>query len=108
MGCSVTITDTIISEDIKEVQGVGLLDANYMEECLTGVTLSVVSLPGLHVKVPIENSVVVIQGSGQRLHLSRLEGLRMHAVQGCRDIKKILDNAVRQHLNIYAVHTSGD
>ena len=108
MGCSVTITDSVIIEDDKGVQGVGLLDANYMEECMPGVTLSVVSLPGLQVDVPVGNSVVVVQGSGQRLHMSRLEALRMRAVHGCRDIRAILDQAVRQHLNIYATHAVGD
>lgn len=108
VGCSVTITDSVITEDDKGAHGVGLLDANYVEEGMPGVTLSVVSLPGLAIDVPIGNSVVVVQGSGQRLHLSRLEGLRMRAVHGCRDIRAILDEAVREHLNIYSIHTIAD
>lgn len=103
MGCSVTVSDSAIADD-KGSQGIGLLDANYMEECTPGVTLSIVSLPGLHIEIPIGNTVVVVQGSGQRLHLSRLEALRMMAVEGCRDIRTILDQAVRHHLNIYSSH----
>lgn len=103
VGCSVTVSDSAIADD-KGSQGIGLLDANYMEECTPGVTLSIVSLPGLHIEIPIGNTVVVVQGSGQRLHLSRLEALRMMAVEGCRDIRTILDQAVRHHLNIYSSH----
>lgn len=77
-----------------------MLDANYVEECSPGVTLSIVALP----ETSDENEpngtglIVVAHGAGQRLHLSRLETLKQRALHGCHDIKTILDRAVRNHL----------
>lgn len=74
------------------------MDANYVEECSPGVTLSVVALAGTNNEVDGNGLIVVAHGAGQRLHLSRLETLKQRVLQGCQDIKNILDHGVRHHL----------
>lgn len=78
----------------------GILDANFLEECSPGVTLSVVGLSETNGEIEADKNglIVVAHGAGQRLHLSRLQTLRQRALQGCQDIKSILDNGVRHHL----------
>lgn len=111
IGCTVTLPDSSVKYD-DEVGGIGILDANNLEEFGPGVTLSVVALPETINEVTKEPGLIVIaQGSGQRLHLSKLEGMKSRALIGCMNIKKILDSAVRQHLNanslpsLFNVHT---
>lgn len=83
--------------------GTGIVDANNMEERSAATTLTLIALPGApepNYKPDMGNSakVVVAQAGGQRLHLSRLEGLRQRALKGCHDTRTILDQAVRLHL----------
>ncbi|XP_033327195.1 exosome complex component Ski6 [Megalopta genalis] len=93
VGCTITLC--CVDED--KTLGTGLLDANYIEECAPGVTLSIVALPDSD-SISKDGFIVVAQGAGQRLHLSKLESLKKRVVCGCQDIKTILDNAVRHHL----------
>lgn len=97
VGCTVTKINSPSLEDEDSTMGTGVLDANYVEECAPGVTLSVIALPNSD-NVSKEGLIVVAQGAGQRLHLSQLESLKSRAVYGCQDIKTILDCAVRQYL----------
>jgi exosome complex component RRP41 len=78
----------------------GVLDANFVEECSPGVTLSVVALLETNndVEVDANGLIVIAHGAGQRLHLSRLETLKRRALQGCQDIKDILNRSVKDHL----------
>lgn len=107
--------DASASYDEQDARGIGILDANFMEECGPGVTLSIVALPETNNDASKESGLIVVaQGSGQRLHLSRLEAMKVRALCGCRDIKAILDRAVRQHLtanslpSLFNVHTMVD
>ncbi|XP_014471576.1 PREDICTED: exosome complex component RRP41 [Dinoponera quadriceps] len=100
IGCTATLINTPSTDEEDKTLAEGVLDANFVEECSPGVTLSVVALPGTNNEDELnENGLIVVaHGAGQRLHLSRLEVLKQRALQGCRDIKIILDQAVRQHL----------
>lgn len=95
-----TLINKPSTEDEDKTLAMGVLDANYVEECSPGVTLSIVALPGANNEDEMnENGLIVIaHGAGQRLHLSRLEALKKRALQGCKDIKTILDRGVRHHL----------
>lgn len=111
IGCTVTLPDSTVKYD-DEINGIGILDANNLEENGPGVTLSVVALPETINEVTKESGLIVVaQGSGQRLHLSKLEGMKNRALFGCKNIKTILDLAVRQHLtanslpSLFNVHT---
>lgn len=89
--------------------GTGIVDVNHLEECTGATTLTVVALPGAPGPSYDSNNqnsglVVIAQVTGQRLHLSRLEGLRQRALQGCRDTRVILDQAVRLHLGTHGPH----
>ncbi|OXU24883.1 hypothetical protein TSAR_009891 [Trichomalopsis sarcophagae] len=108
IGCSVTVSDKLLGDDDDSGQGTGILDANWIEECSPGVTLSVVALPKVVDETETKSSVILCHGAGQRLHLSRLEPLRLRALQGCRDIRAILDQAVKDHLQIFAVTAALD
>lgn len=101
-----TITDKVTGDDEEAIQGAGVLDANWIEECSPGVTLSIVALPEMTDENSDKCSVIMAHGAGQRLHLSRLEPLRMRALKGCKDIRAILDQAVRNHLETFSVHTN--
>lgn len=93
-----SLLNTPSMEEEDKALATGVLDANFVEECSPGVTLSVVALPGTNNELDETGLVVVAHGAGQRLHLSRLEALKQRALHGCRDIKTILDRAVRHHL----------
>ncbi|KAJ8676303.1 hypothetical protein QAD02_012090 [Eretmocerus hayati] len=103
IGCSVTVADSLLGDDEEQGQGTGILDANWVEECSPGVTLSIVALPKVVDETETKSSVILSHGAGQRLHLSRLEPLRLRALQGCKDIRTIVDQAVRNHLQIFTV-----
>ncbi|KYN04813.1 PREDICTED: exosome complex component RRP41 [Cyphomyrmex costatus] len=98
IGCSITLVNKPLVEDKTSVTGV--LDANYVEECSPGVTLSVVALSEMNNDVEVDGNglIVVAHGAGQRLHLSCLEALKQRALKGCQDVKNILDHGVRHHL----------
>lgn len=94
-----------MTEDLpeeKDGQAVGILDANWVEECSPGVTLSIVALPQIVDDTETKSSIILAHGSGQRLHLSQLEPLRLRALQGCKDIRTIIDRAVRDRLQVFA------
>lgn len=100
VGCTVSLINKLTTEEEDKTLATGVLDANFVEECSPGVTLSIVALPETNNEVEVDGSglIVVAHGAGQRLHLSRLEALKQRAVQGCQDIKEILDNGMRHHL----------
>lgn len=95
-----TLNNAPSMEEEDKTLATGILDANFVEECSPGVTLSVVALPGTCDEGKPEGTglIVVAHGAGQRLHLSRLEMLKQRVLCGCQDIKTILDRAVRHHL----------
>ncbi|KAH0946181.1 hypothetical protein HN011_007885 [Eciton burchellii] len=99
-GCTVTLINTSSTEDEDKTLAMGVLDANFVEECSPGVTLSVVALLETNndVEVDANGLIVIAHGAGQRLHLSRLETLKRRALQGCQDIKDILNRSVKDHL----------
>lgn len=69
---------------------VPMVDISHQEEVLGGPTLTVVALP-------ISGKIVLLEMS-QRFHLDHLSKVLEKALQGCKDIKKILDEAVRQNV----------
>lgn len=101
------MTDNL-SNDKESTQGTGILDANWVEECSPGVTLSIVALPQIVDDTESKSSVILAHGSGQRLHLSQLEPLRLRALQGCKDIRTIIDQAVRDRLQVFSATASLD
>lgn len=107
IGCTVTLINSPGMEDDTSMKETGVLDANYVEECSPGVTLSIIALPDGNTSK--DGPIVIAQGAGQRLHLSRLETMKQRALCGCQDIKNTLDRAVRQHLTTHSlpalVHT---
>ncbi|KAF7391406.1 hypothetical protein HZH66_009886 [Vespula vulgaris] len=106
IGCTITLVNSSYTDGGEEGGvGSGVLDANFIEECAPGVTLSIVALPETNKDNVAKNSglIVVAQGAGQRLHLSLLESLKQRALLGCQDIKTILDRAVRHYLTIHSL-----
>lgn len=95
-----TLINKPSTEDEDKTLAMGVLDANYVEECSPGVTLSVVALADTNNEIDVDGNslIVVAHGAGQRLHLSHLEALKQRVLQGCQDIKNILDRGVRHHL----------
>ncbi|XP_011499850.1 PREDICTED: exosome complex component RRP41 [Ceratosolen solmsi marchali] len=107
IGCSITVSDSLLGED-DDGQCTEILDANWVEECCPSVTLSIVALPKVVDETETKSSVILTHGSGQRLHLSKLEPLRIKALQGCKDIRTIIDEAVKNHLEIFSIATALD
>lgn len=101
VGCTVSLINKLSMENEDKTLAAGVVDSNFVEECSPGVTLSVVALAETNNEVEVDGNglIVVAHGAGQRLHLSRLQTLKQRALQGCQDIKAILDNGVRHHLN---------
>lgn len=101
IGCTIALPDASAACDGDENLGIGILDVNNLEETGSSVALSVVALPETINELTKEPGfIVVTQGSGQRLHASRLEAMKLRALYGCRNIKTILDRAVRHHLTV--------
>lgn len=69
---------------------VPMLDISHEEEVLGGPTLTIAAMP-------ISGKIVLMEMS-QRFHLDHLEKVLNKALEGCKDIRQILDEAVRLHL----------
>lgn len=69
---------------------VPMLDVSHEEEVLGGPTLTIAAMP-------ISGKIVLMEMS-QRFHLDHLEKVLNKALEGCKDIRQILDEAVRLHL----------
>lgn len=69
---------------------VPMVDISYQEEVLGGPTLTVAALP-------VSGKIVLMEMS-QRFHMDHLPKVLEKALAGCKDIKDILDQAVRVHV----------
>lgn len=69
---------------------VPMIDISHEEEIMGGPTLTVAALP--------MSGKIVLMEMSQRFHLDHLEKVSNKALQGCKDIRQILDEAVRLHL----------
>lgn len=69
---------------------VPMLDISHEEEILGGPTLTIAAMP-------ISGKIVLMEMS-QRFHLDHLDKVLNKALEGCKDIRQILDEAVRLHL----------
>ncbi|KAB0799331.1 hypothetical protein PPYR_07211 [Photinus pyralis] len=69
---------------------VAMVDISNQEETLGGPVLTVVALP--------MSAKIVHMEMSQRFHLDHLPKVLNLALQGCKDIKAILDDVVRQHV----------
>uniref|UniRef100_A0A1B0GJ79 Putative exosome complex component RRP41 n=2 Tax=Lutzomyia longipalpis TaxID=7200 RepID=A0A1B0GJ79_LUTLO len=77
---------------------VPMMDISYIEEVSGGATLTVASLPS--------SGKIAFMEMSQRFHLDDLSKVLEHALEGCREVKKILDQAVREH--VLKVGSAGD
>lgn len=77
---------------------VPLMDVSHLEEISGGPTLTVACLP-------ISGSIAFMEMS-QRFHLDSLSKVLECATEGCKEIRNILDTAVRDHL--LQVGSTGD
>ncbi|XP_034951129.1 exosome complex component RRP41 [Chelonus insularis] len=112
IGCTVSLQDSSSTFNEEETNEMGILDVNHLEETGPGFTLSVVVLPETVDELTKEPGIILVtQGSGQRLHLSRLKAMQLRALNGCKNIKSILEQIVQQHLatnalpSLYNTHT---
>ncbi|CAH0550846.1 unnamed protein product [Brassicogethes aeneus] len=69
---------------------VPMLDISHQEEAIGGPTLTVAALP--------MSGKIVLMEMSQRFHLDHLPKVLEKALQGCKDVKNILDEAVRLHV----------
>ncbi|KAG5881136.1 hypothetical protein JTB14_020839 [Gonioctena quinquepunctata] len=69
---------------------VPMIDISHQEEIIGGPTLTVAALP--------MSGKIVLMEMSQRFHLDHLKKVLDKALQGCRDIRQILDEAVKLHV----------
>nr|CAH7761627.1 unnamed protein product [Callosobruchus chinensis] len=69
---------------------VPMVDISHQEEVLGGPTLTIAALP--------MSGKIVLMEMSQRFHLDHLDKVMNKALQGCKDIRRILDEAVRLHV----------
>ncbi|CAG9813570.1 unnamed protein product [Phaedon cochleariae] len=69
---------------------VPMIDISHQEEIIGGPTLTVAALP--------MSGKIVLMEMSQRFHMDHLEKVLNKALQGCKDIRQILDEAVRLHV----------
>lgn len=67
-----------------------LIDVPHVEEVSGGPTLTVANLPTLN--------KLAFMAMSQRFHLGNLMAIMKQAVEGCREIRDIVDDEVRKHL----------
>lgn len=67
-----------------------MVDISHQEEVLGGPTLTLAALP-------MSEKIVLLEMS-QRFHVDHLPKVLETALKGCKDIKTILDEAVRNHV----------
>lgn len=67
-----------------------MIDISHEEEVLGGPTLTIAAMP-------ISGKIVLMEMT-QRIHLDHLEKVVEKALEGCKDIRHILDEAVCLHL----------
>ncbi|XP_030760050.1 exosome complex component RRP41 [Sitophilus oryzae] len=67
-----------------------MLDVSHQEEVIGGPTLTVAALP--------MSGKIVLMEMSQRFHLDHLPKVLDKALEGCKDIKAILDEAVKNHV----------
>lgn len=67
-----------------------MIDISHHEEMMGGPTLTLVALP-------MSEKIVLLEMS-KRFHNDDLQKVMDKALQGCKDIKSILDEAVRNNL----------
>lgn len=77
-------TATLANNDVP------MIDISHEEEIMGGPTLTVVALP-------FSGKIVLVEMS-QRFHLDHLDKVLNKAVEGCKDIRSILDDTVKLHL----------
>ncbi|KAL1494393.1 hypothetical protein ABEB36_009998 [Hypothenemus hampei] len=70
---------------------VPMLDISHQEEILGGPTLTITALP--------MSEKIVLMEMSQRFHLDHLPKVLDKALEGCKDIKEILDEAVKDHVS---------
>lgn len=67
-----------------------MVDIAHQEEMLGGATLTVAAMP--------MSGKIVLMEMSQRFHMDHLSKVMEKALQGCKDIKVILDQAIRDHV----------
>ncbi|XP_017784011.1 PREDICTED: exosome complex component RRP41 [Nicrophorus vespilloides] len=67
-----------------------MVDISHQEEMLGGPTLTIAALP--------MSEKIVLMEMSQRFHIDHLPKVMAKALKGCKDIKVILDEAVRSHV----------
>lgn len=67
-----------------------MVDISYPEEILGGPTLTLAALP--------TSGKIVLLEMSQRFHIDHLSKVLRTALKGCQDIRTILDEAVRNHV----------
>ncbi|XP_071448299.1 exosome complex component RRP41 [Hetaerina americana] len=77
-------------EEKREEGEVPLVDASHREETSGSPTITVAALA--------ESGRLVLCQVGQRLHLDRMNRALQNALQGCKDVRDVLDAAVRDHV----------
>lgn len=75
-----------------------MMDISHLEEVSGGPTLTVASLP--------YSGKIAFMEMSQRFHLDHLQKVLEMALNGCKEVQKILDKAVREHLQ--HVGSAGD
>lgn len=68
-----------------------LMDVSHLEEVSGGPTLTVAALP--------YSGKIAFMEMSQRFHLDHYPKVLATALQSCKEIQKILDEAVREHVN---------
>lgn len=68
-----------------------MIDVSHQEEVLGGPTLTVAALP--------MSGKIVLMEMSQRFHLDHLPKVLSKALDGCKDVKAILDEAVKNHVS---------
>lgn len=66
------------------------MDVSYQEEIMGGPVLTVAALP--------MSAKIVLMEMSQRFHIDHLPKVLETALKGCSDIKAILDEIVRSHV----------
>ena len=91
----IPIKDYVCACSASLIEESAVVDINHMEESSARVDYSVATLP--------RSGQIVFMSMNGRIHEDQLERVMDTAIQGCKDVHEVLDDAVKSHVSDVAV-----
>src|SRR3989338_10834565 len=89
LDAGIPMKDFVVSCAAGFIQGSPLTDLNYIEDCAGGPDVPIALLPK-------QDKVTLLQ-MDSKLSLDQFEKVLEHAIEGCKQIHKVIDEQLKKH-----------